>query len=109
MMKDWDSIYMSINTNDNSEMGIMKLNDFSVDGNIQMYAYTTCTNMTTCAMTSMVQSVSAADYIYVATVTQDTYDDKTLTNIHHLDSYGNYHWAVAVELGASSLSDYYEV
>ena len=54
MMKDWDSIYMSINTNDNSEMGIMKLNDFSVDGNIQMYAYTTCTNMTTCAMTSMV-------------------------------------------------------
>lgn len=48
MMKDWDSIYMSINTNDNSEMGLMRLNNFSVNGHIAMYAYTTCTNMTTC-------------------------------------------------------------
>ena len=109
MMHDWTSMYIAVNTNDNSEMGLVRLNDFSSNGDIAMYAYTTCTNMTLCGITSMVLSVSSTDYVYFASMTQDTYDDRTLANIHHLDSSGNYYWAVSVDQGVASLADLYYV
>ena len=72
-------IYLAIKLNDNTDMGFLRLSDFSSSTSIDWYQKLTCTS---CYPTAIAESSHSSSYLYFASV------ESTDVKIRHFDDTG---------------------
>ena len=87
----WADVYVGINAADNSEMGMLRLTGFESSDAIDWYQGLSCTCMTTCKITSIIENRASTSYLYAASLIQDS--TNTSIHLHHFGSDGVYYWS----------------
>lgn len=97
-----------MNFNDNSEMGIMRLSDnLKTSDSVDWYQSLSCTSYAACKITALIESTQNTDFLYAASLVQDSGADKTYGQLHHFDSSGRYYWTMEYEQGDASMTNWY--